>query len=475
MSLNARINLGFTVLLVMIAGATLYVFTTGSLVVFQIDPVRQTSLSQMRILEDLRMAVMHQRVLIAESATQPNWREALQVRMDELQKAQEQFNALGDSRSGHTLSDLAGVGAVLSAGREFIAGQAPASPLLGALTVLEKTLSENRTLVETRVKTALNNSFFISNTFIRWGVLGIGAACFLMGLLLALNINRVTLRPLKRLIDELLVNLGSSSERIRDTADQVASISQTLANDALEQTATLENITQEGEDMLRLANENAQGAQDAEKLVAQADHLAGQGKVAMDRMNGAIREIKETADRTAGILRTIDEIAFQTNLLALNAAVEAARAGDVGRGFAVVAEEVRNLALRSAQAARETSALITTSRTKADGGVAVSEEMESVLTQINDTVQNLSMIIRGSSATEKTQLGGMQRIRDALQAMTQVAQRNAAGGEETSSAGLELTSQARLFEQMVVEIEHLLGVKTRKGAVSAALAPRPHS
>ncbi|MDH4247016.1 MAG: methyl-accepting chemotaxis protein [Deltaproteobacteria bacterium] len=269
-------------------------------------------------------------------------------------------------------------------------------------------------------------------------------------------------------MDELLVGLGGASVRIEKTAEQVESISRFLADDAVAQNASLEVIGQDSSQLLDLATANSAGVKDAGHLVAQANALAGEGRQAMERMHGTMGDIKSTTDRTAGILRTIDEIAFQTNLLALNAAVEAARAGEAGRGFAVVAEEVRNLAMRSAQAAKETTDLITASRAKADAGVVASQDLSAVLNKINDMVQKLRMILENSGVSEGKQLEGIRRIRENLEPVEESARRNAANGLESATAGRDLSEQARVFQQMLSEIEFLLGAVGSAKALSEA-------
>ena len=193
--------------------------------------------------------------------------------------------------------------------------------------------------------------------------LAIGA---IAGIVMALLITRSITGPINRVIGTLTTGSG----QVEAAATQVSSASQSMAQGASEQASSLEETSASLEEMASMTKQNADGARQANSMASDARDAAERGCAAMKRMEAAIGDIKQSADQTAKIIKTIDEIAFQTNLLALNAAVEAARAGDAGKGFAVVAEEVRNLAQRSAEAAKNTSVLIEGSQANADNGVA---------------------------------------------------------------------------------------------------------
>jgi methyl-accepting chemotaxis protein len=181
----------------------------------------------------------------------------------------------------------------------------------------------------------------------------------------------------------------------------------------------------------------------------------------MDRMNAAIEEIKRSSDATSRIVKTIDEIAFQTNLLALNAAVEAARAGDAGKGFAVVAEEVRNLAQRAGEAARNTAALIEGSVKDADQGVSVASETAKALKEVTTSVQKVSELVSEIAAASKEQAQGIEQVTAAVAQMNQVTQANAASAEESASAGEELNAQVGQVKGMIQELIAIAGSSRR--------------
>lgn len=169
----------------------------------------------------------------------------------------------------------------------------------------------------------------------------------------------------------------------------------------------------------------------------------------MQRLSQAIASIKSSSDQTAKIVRTIDEIAFQTNLLALNAAVEAARAGDAGRGFAVVAEEVRSLAIRSADAAKTTAALIEESVQSTAGGVALNAEVTKILDEIGRQVGAVTVVVGDIATTGEEQNRDVRQISDAITALNSVTQQVAATAEEAASASEELASQSASLTTMI--------------------------
>ena len=169
----------------------------------------------------------------------------------------------------------------------------------------------------------------------------------------------------------------------------------------------------------------------------------------MRQLSEVINRIKESADETSKIVKTIEDIAFQTNLLALNAAVEAARAGEAGKGFAVVAEEVRNLAMRSAEAARSTSELIDGSVQNAVDGVSVNEQVYKNLEMINDEVRKVNEVMDEIAAASEQQTQGIEQINNAVDQLNQLTQQNAANSEESASTTQEISNQASQMKSMV--------------------------
>ncbi len=242
-----------------------------------------------------------------------------------------------------------------------------------------------------------------------------------------------------------------SSDQVAAAAEQIGSGSQSLAQGTSEQASTLEEVSSSLEELRSMARQVASNAQEARGMSEQAKGVTDEGVAAMKRMAEAMARIAASSAETAKIVKTIDEIAFQTNLLALNAAVEAARAGDAGKGFAVVAEEVRNLAMRSAEAAKTTAQLIEESTKNAEGGVRINQEVMASLQEIQKQVLRVSEVMDDIATAAEQHNRGVEQISTAVEQMNQVTQQTAANAEQASSAAEELTSQAEELRRMVAE------------------------
>jgi methyl-accepting chemotaxis protein len=250
-------------------------------------------------------------------------------------------------------------------------------------------------------------------------------------------------------LDESLVQVAVSTEQVALASGQISAGSQSLAQGASEQASTLGEVASSLQELAAMSQQNAANAREAQCLSESAQGSADEGVESMARLSTAIDQIKTSADETAKIVKTIDEIAFQTNLLALNAAVEAARAGDAGKGFAVVAEEVRNLAMRSAEAAKTTAHLIAESVQKADEGVALNQEVLTNLEGITAQVQKVRAVMVEIVAASEQQSHSVGQINTAADQLDQVTQQTAANSEELASTAEELSGQAEALQSLV--------------------------
>jgi methyl-accepting chemotaxis protein len=243
-------------------------------------------------------------------------------------------------------------------------------------------------------------------------------------------------------LNDILNQVKSSSSEMASGSSQVSDSSQSISQGATEQAASLEQITASMNQMKTQTKQNADNATQANQLAQSAQNGAEKGNEMMNNMLGAMSEIDDSAQKISKIIKVIDEIAFQTNLLALNAAVEAARAGVHGKGFAVVAEEVRNLAARSANAAKETTELIEGSIKKVNAGTSVANTTSESLKEIVGGIGKVTDLIGEIAAASNEQALGINQVNQGLVQLDQVTQQNTANAEESAAASMELSQQA---------------------------------
>jgi methyl-accepting chemotaxis protein len=250
-------------------------------------------------------------------------------------------------------------------------------------------------------------------------------------------------------LDQSLLMVAGAVNQVAMAAGEIGRGSQSLAQGASEQASSLEEVSSSLQEMNSITQQTAGKAQVARDMSEGARVSAGAGLESMNRLSQAMEQIKASSDSTAKIVKTIDGIAFQTNLLALNAAVEAARAGDAGKGFAVVAEEVRNLAMRSAEAAKNTAQMIEESARKTENGVALNREVLAKLQEINEQTGNVGNVMKGIVEVSQQQGLGIGQITTAVEQVNQVTQQTAASSEESASASEQLSSQAEELRSLV--------------------------
>lgn len=234
-----------------------------------------------------------------------------------------------------------------------------------------------------------------------------------------------------------------STEQVAIAARQISAGSQEMAQVSSEQASTVEEVHANLQEISAMTQQNTVNSHEARSLSSSAKQSAADGMKSMQRLTEAIEKIKSSSDSTARIVKTIEEIAFQTNLLALNAAVEAARAGDAGKGFAVVAEEVRNLAMRSAEAARSTASMIEESVRNTDEGVSVNSEVLAKLEEINQVIDKVNVVVGEIANASDQQNLGVKQINNAIEQLNLVTQKTAANSEESAGASEELAGQSQ--------------------------------
>jgi methyl-accepting chemotaxis protein len=253
----------------------------------------------------------------------------------------------------------------------------------------------------------------------------------------------------KAAMQMVLENVNVGANQIDMGSQQIASSSQSLASGASQQAASLEEISASLEELSSMTNQNADNAVQATTLSSESQTSASKGQAEMKMMSTAMDEIKSSSSEISKIIKVIDEIAFQTNLLALNAAVEAARAGEAGKGFAVVADEVRNLAQRSAEAAKNTSAMIEDSTERADNGVSIAARVGKVFEEIVSGTSKVNTLLDEISSAAKEQSTGIGEINSGVAELDKVTQQNAGNAEELASAAQETAAQVATLRDVI--------------------------
>ena len=258
-------------------------------------------------------------------------------------------------------------------------------------------------------------------------------------------------------LKDLAARMAESAERVNGAAGQVSSASKSVADGASQQAASLEETSASTEEIVSITRQNADHALQVATLMQQNAEGAGAVNHSLDRMVEQMKEIGNSSNKIARIIKVIDEIAFQTNILALNAAVEAARAGEAGLGFAVVADEVRNLAQRCAQAAQDTASLIEDSISTSRDGNARLDQMAVNVRAMTENATRVKSLVDEVNLGSQEQTRGMEQIARAIVQMENVTQRTASSAEEGASAGTELTSHAGSLRTLVHEMREMVG------------------
>jgi methyl-accepting chemotaxis protein len=291
-----------------------------------------------------------------------------------------------------------------------------------------------------------------ANLLIFFGIVSIA------GIVVWFVISRYIAHPLKRIIQ----SLSGCSAEVLSSAVGATHLSNALAERSFQQAASLQEVSASLEEMSSMTGLNAENADKTRKIVGNALVLIKKTDTFMADLMAGMTEITKASKETSKIVKIIDEIAFQTNLLALNAAVEAARAGEAGAGFAVVANEVRNLALRSAGAAKNTSEMIEGNIKIIETGEQIASDTIQTFKAVAEGAENIRRLIDEVATASDSQAQGISQVNKAISEMDQATQRNAGTAEQTASASHHLNDRAEQMKQMIDELTAMVQGSTRE-------------
>ncbi len=277
-------------------------------------------------------------------------------------------------------------------------------------------------------------------------------AIVVLGLLVAYFLTRGITRPLNQIIDQLTDGSGALAK----SADAIGASSKDLSEGATNQAASLEETSSALDQLTAMTRKNAENAKATDDTTRDTAAMVERGAESVRNMTSAMGEINDSSEKIGNIIKTIEGIAFQTNLLALNAAVEAARAGEAGKGFAVVADEVRNLAQRSAQAARDTNELIAGTVERVRNGSQISSAMEENFKGIEEGVHKAGKLVSEIASATNEQALGVEQINTSVAQMDRVTQATAQESQRTFEESQALNEEAGRMNEMVYRLTRLV-------------------
>jgi len=271
-------------------------------------------------------------------------------------------------------------------------------------------------------------------------------------LVLGLSLGRSVTNTIARVTS----GLSDASKEVASASASVSSSGNALAEGSVTQAASLEETAASIAQVASMTRRNAQHAQASIELKNEASATTAQARKSMNDLQTAMHAISEAGAQTSKVIRTVDEIAFQTNLLSLNAAIEAARAGEAGAGFAVVAEEVRSLALRSAEAARVTTTLLEGTTTRVEAGSKLLDDATRAFARVDKHTADIGALLETIAAGSGEQARAVEQVNIAVQSMNEVVQRNAARAEESAAAATQLDAQSDQMQSYVGDLHFLV-------------------
>lgn len=261
---------------------------------------------------------------------------------------------------------------------------------------------------------------------------------------------------IKKSVNRVLIDLSETSGNLHSLSSSLTSTGHKLAEGSTEQAASIQETSSTLEESSSMVHQTTQNTKEADILAKRTKEAAAKGDSEMQTMLEAMKELKNSSGEIGKIIKVIDEIAFQTNILSLNAAVEAARAGDAGKGFAVVAEEVRNLAQRSAQAAKDTAGIIESNINLSEKCLGITEQVSGSLSDINNESNKVSELLGEITTASQEQEIGIGQINKAISQMESVLQSNAATAQESATSSEQLSVYSDNIKNIMGDLNYLL-------------------
>jgi len=287
----------------------------------------------------------------------------------------------------------------------------------------------------------------------------------------------ITLRKMIDDLNHMFSEISNASGQVSAGSKQISDGAQSLAQGSTQQAASVQQLSASISDIAAKTKTNAEMAGRAATLASNIKSSAEKGNGQMDEMMTAVKDINESSQNISKVIKSIDDIAFQTNILALNAAVEAARAGQHGKGFAVVAEEVRNLAAKSAEAAKDTESLIADSISKAELGSRIADETSESLKEIVSGIEESTRLVGDIARSSEEQTVGIDQINNGVDQVAQVVQQNSATAQESAAASEEMSGQSLMLEGLVSRFklknaENVFGSLPAASSANTLTAPK---
>ena len=300
----------------------------------------------------------------------------------------------------------------------------------------------------------------------------VSAIALIIGILLGIFMPRGIVKVLTGISKEM----DDSANQVASAAEQMSASSQSLAEGTADQAEAMSETSSSLETMSAKTQQNEANVREADNLMKDANVIVNEADDAMDELSSSIKEISIASEETQHIIKTIDEIAFQTNLLALNAAVEAARAGEAGAGFSVVADEVRNLAIRAAEAAKNTSELIEGTVRRVKDGAVIVDKTNDAMTKVSQSALKIGELLSEIAIASQDNTSKIAEINNHISEADTITQQNASSAEESASAAEEMSAQAEQMKELVNTLRTMVGGKadeTEKQTVTPPLEESP--